>query len=573
MIKATIAPESSDEAVRSLAELYRHFTWAEMEKEFTWSQTGELNVAHEAIDRWAKNRDKRDRTGLIFEKAGKVREFSYLDLRDISCQWANLLIECGFAEGDRLFLFLPNCPELYFAMIACARIGVIFCPLYLALSYDEIEVRLHNARPKGIVTHPDLVERLPAYALEGVEHLFLSEGPVAGTVPGEILVPERLDQLPKRSIMRWVRGTTPLYLTYTSGSTGPPKGVVHAHHDMMGQFMTARYVLNVNEASRVWTDGEPGWITPTVYGAFALWLCGATVVVQGDPFLPSTWYRTLEQHRVAIWYTTPRTITRMMEAGDDLPGRYDLSHLRHIATVGETLDPEQFYWARKTLKRSPHDTWWMTETGMICFANFSAMSIKPGSMGKPVPGVEAAVLDDNGEPLPPLTLGELALKPGWPSMMTGIWQDPPRYQAYFRFKGWFLTGDMVTRDDDGYFYHQGRNDDLIKVGEKLIGPYEIERVLMMHPAVEEAAAISLGSPSGKTHVKAFVSIKQGFPNSMRLNHEIKAYVKAGFPPELPLAEVVFLEELPKTRSGKILRRALRARELGLPTGDTSRLKE
>jgi acetyl-CoA synthetase len=544
-----------------------------VEKEFTWHQTGELNMAHEAIDRWAKNRDKRDRTALTFEKAGKVKEFSYLDLRDISSQWANLLIECGFAEGDRLFIFLPNCPELYFAMVACARIGAIFCPLDPTLTYDEIEVRVHNAKPKGIVTHPELLERLPVYALVGVDHIFLIEGPASETVPGEIVVPERLDQFPKKSIVRWVRGTTPLYLIYTSGSTGPPKGIVHAHQDMMGQLMTARYVLNVNEASRIWTDSEPGSISLAVYGSFAPWLCGATAVVQGDPFSASTWYRTLEKHRVTVWYTSPRTISRLMDAGEDLPGRYDLSHLLHIATAGEALSPDHLYWAKKVLNRSPHDTWSMTETGMICMANFAAMSIKPGSMGKPIPGVEAAVLDEKGEPLPSLTMGELALRPTWPAIMTGIWHDPPRYQAYFRFRGWFLTGDMVTRDDDGYFYQQGRNDDLIKVGEKHVGPYEIERVLMKHPAVEEAVALSLGSPGGKTRLKAFVSIKQGFPDSVRLNHEIKAFVKANFPPELPLAEVVFMEELPKSHSGKLLRRVLRARELGLPSGDTSKLKE
>lgn len=573
MIKARIPPETSDEAVKSLAELYREFTWAHVEKEFTWHQTGELNIAYEAIDRWAKNRDKRDRKALIFEKAGKVQEFSYLDLREISSQWANLLIERGFAEGDRLFIFLPPCPEIYFAMIACARIGVIFSPLYPTLSYDELEVRLHDSKPRGIVTHPNLIERLPQQAIAGVEHIFLSEGPATGTLPGEVLVPEHLADLPKKSTMRWVRGATPLYLIYTSGFTGPPKGVVHAHQDMLGQFVTARYVLNVTEDSRLWTDGEPGWVTGTVYGAFAPWLCGATAVIQGDPFSASTWYRTLEQHKVTVWYTTPWTITGLMDAGDDLPGRYDLSQLLHIATVGETLTPDLFYWTKKTMNRSPHDTWWMTETGMICIANFSAMSIKPGSIGKPVPGVEAAVLDDNGEPLPTLTIGELALKPGWPSMMTGIWQDPPRYHAYFRFRGWFLTGDMVTRDEDGYFYHQGRNDDLIKIGNKAIGPYDIERVLMIHPAVSEAVVIALASTSGRPYVKAFVSINRGFQTSARLSHEIKTFVKANFSPELPLSEVVVLDELPKTDSGKLLRRVLRARELGLPSGDTTKLKE
>ncbi|MBI5247921.1 MAG: AMP-binding protein [Desulfomonile tiedjei] len=573
MIKARIPPENPDAILNSYSQVYQSFSWRDIESEFTWHGTGEINVAHEAIDRWARDRDKRDRKALIFEKAGNVKEFSFLELRELSSQWANLLIEHGFSVGDRLFIFLPSCPETYLAILACARLGVIFSPLYPSLGFDELEIRLQNAKPRGIITHPDLLERLPEHAMGSVEHVFLTEGPGLGLFPNEIVVRGVVETLPKKSNIRWVRGTTPLYLIYTSGSTGPPKGVVHAHMDMLGHMITARYVLNLSEGTVLWTDGDPSWVTGTVYGAFAPWLCGATSVIQGDQFSASTWYRTLERHKVAVWYTTPRTMTRLAEAGDDLPGRYDFSHLKHIATVGETLSPEQFYWAKQTLRRAPHDTWWMTETGMICLANFQSSSIKPGSMGKPVPGIEAAVLDENGELAPILTMGELALRPGWPSMMTGIWQDAPRYQAYFRFKDWFLTGDMVTKDEEGYYYHQGRNDDLIKLGEKFIGPYEIEHILSLHPAVAEAVVISQGAIGGKTSVKGFLTLNKGYMASARLNHEIKTFVKANFSPDLPLAEIVFLEELPKTRSGKILRRVLRAREKGLPSGDTAKLKE
>lgn len=256
-----------------------------------------------------------------------------------------------------------------------------------------------------------------------------------------------------------------------------------------------------------------------------------------------------------------------------MPARYDFSHLRHICTVGEKLSPEQFYWSRQVLKRSPHDTWWMTETGMICVANFPSMSIRPGSMGKPVPGVEAAILDDDGEPVTEYTMGELALRPGWPAMMTSLWQDEPRYQEYFRFRGWFLTGDMVTMDEDGYFYHDGRNDDLIKVGQRDTGPYEVEQIIGLHPAVAEAVAISVRSVDGKAMFKGFVRVKDGFTASKRLNLEIKNFVKGNFSPEIPVAEIVFLDELPKTRSGILLRRVLMARELGVPSGDPTQLKE
>jgi len=573
MIEEMIPPETPDAALRDRGEAYRLFSREELEKRFSRHQTGGVNIAYEAVDLWAGDRNERDRKALIFEKAGKVEEFTYLQLRERSSQWGNLLIEKGFGEGDRLFIFLPSSPDVYLVMIACARLGIIFSPLYSTLGFDELEVRLVNAKPRGIVTHPDLLERLPHHAMSGVETVFLVGGPAAGLFPGEVLVPELIDELPKKTITRWVRGASPLYLMYTSGSTGPPKGVVHAHQDMLGHYMTAKYVLNLTKTSVLWTDGDPGWITGTVYGAFAPWLCGATTVILGDPFSASTWYRTLERHGVTVWYTTPRTIRRLMGAGDDLPARYDFSCLAHIGTVGETLPPEQFHWARRVLHRAPHDTWWMTETGMICIGNFPFLGIKPGSMGKPVPGVEAAVLGEKGELLPDLTIGELALKIGWPSMMTGIWNDPLRYQAYFRYRGWFLTGDMVTRDSDGYFRHHGRNDDLMKLGEKFVGPYEIEQVLTLHPAVAEAVVIAVGSGSGRPSVKAFVTVARGFTKSARLKHEIKTFVKANFPEELPLAEVVFLDELPKTRSGKLLRRVLRARERGLPSGDVTKLKE
>jgi len=573
MIKARIPPEGSDEDVASLTDLFRHFSWQDIEKEFTCHSTGNLNIVQEAVDRWGRNREQRGRKALIFEKGGSVREFTYQEVLEFSSQWANLLIECGLGEGDRLFIFLERCPEVYFVMLACARIGVIFTPLYHTLSFGDLEIRLLNARPKAIVTHPDLARRLPSNAMASVDNVLLVDGPAGSTLPGEILAPERMKDLPKKSMTQWVRGSAPLYLMYTSSSDGPPKGVVHAHQDMLGLFMTGKHVLRLGEETRLWTDADPGWVVGVAYGTFAPWLCGSTAIVQGDPFSASNWYRTLERHGVEVWYTTPQKLLLLMRAGDDLARRYDLSKLKHIATVGEPLSPELVYWTKKALGHSAHDTWWMAETGMICIANLSAIGIKPGSMGKPVPGIEAAVLDEKGEPVPPLVSGELALKLGWPSLMTAVWQDPPRYQDYFRFKGWFLTGDTVTRDEEDYYYHQGRNDDLIKVGDKAVGPYEIEQMLSIHPKVAEAVAIAVGSPSGKTRMKVFVTPSKGFTDADRLAHEVEAFLSASFPPEFPLAEVVILDEMPKTRSGEPLRRVLRAREYGLPSGDVSKLGE
>ena len=576
MIKARIKAESSEANLISYDETYKTFNWSDVEKIFSWHRTGKINIVHEAVDLRAKNPRKQGQKALIFEKNGKIKEFSYLDLKECSCQWANLLAQYGFETGDRFFIFLPPCPEIYLAILACARLGVLICPIFSTVNFDELAGRLNNAQPRGILTHPDLVEMIPVEAMGSVQYVFLTEGPLPGVFSNEVLIDGVVQHMPKEFTTIWLPADAPLYINYTSGSTGPPKGVVHTHGDMAGIFISGKYVLDLSEDTILWVDADPAWVTGLVCGTFAPWLCGSTSLVQGDNFEAYNWYWTLEKHHVSVWYTTPRTIRRLMEAGENLPGRYDLSGLRHIASVGAPLVPDLFYWAKQHLGRSPHDTWWMTETGMICLANFTSMDIKPGSMGRPVPGIEAAILDDHGKPMPPMSLGDLALRVEWPGMMSGLWQDEDRYEDYFRFKGWFLTGDIAIKDDEGYYYHQGRNDDLLKAGgDKVIGPYEIEQVLCMHPAVAEAAVISKGTEpdKGVSFLKAFITINKGFTPSTRLNHEIKAFLKASLSSDIIVKEISILEKLPKTRSGKLLRRVLRAGELGLPGGRTLDMKD
>ena len=572
MMKTRIPAENPDANLKSYFQTYKGFSWKDVESELDPFDPDDMNIVSHAVDRWADHPDKKRQWALIYEHAGEVTTITYKELKEESCRWANLLAERGFSKGDRLPILLPTCPEIYFAMLGCARLGVIFVNLYPSLGFDELEWMLDNAQPLGILTNSDLAEFIPHDSADFTRNVFIAGDDLPGIFDNEIPTGELLAKMPVEFRNKEFPGDTPLYVLYTSGSTGPPKGVLHAHRDMLGHLVTGRYVLDLTADSVLWADAEPGWVTGTVYGAFAPWLCGATSVVQADPFSASTWYRTLERHKVSVWYTTPGTIRKLMGAGDDLPERYDFSNLRHIATVGETLVPDQFFWVRQHLKHAPHDTWWMTETGMICIANFPSEQTRPGSMGKPVPGIEAAILDTTGEPLQMLSLGELALRVGWPSMMKAIWRDNARYAAYFR-DGWFLTGDMAIKDEDGFYYHQGRTDDLIKVETKLVGPYEIERVLCLHPAVTEAAVIAKGTARGAPTVKAFVAVDRGFPKTGRLNHEIKAFVKVNLHSDIPLTEVEFVDELPKTRSGKLLRRVLRAREMGLPSGDPSKLKE
>ena len=581
MIKARVPAEDTAALMRSYQETRSGFDWTRVEEQwFDFGRTGRLNMAHEAVDRWADDERMADRPGLIMEKDDQVQALTYGLLKEGSCRWANLLDGYGFKPGERLFVLLEPCPDLYLAALACARAGLIFCPLYTSLGFDELQIRLENARPRGILTHPDLVEHLPSETRQLVEHIFITGGRETGLFPQERLVENEVAGQSASFRTHWVRKDTPLYLLYTSGSTGPPKGIVHGHGDLTGILSTARQVLNLEPEKVVWTDAAPAWVTGMVYGFWAPLLAGATAVVQASPYQAATWYRTLERHKVNVWYTTPRTIRRLSQAGTDLPGRYDLSALEHVATVGASLGPDLFYWALKNLGHTPHETWWMTETGMICLANFASMDTKPGSMGKPVPGVEAAVLDGQGRPLPVLTMGELALKPGWPALTQGLWRDVSRAETYFRHEGWFMTGDMAVIDEEGYFYHQGRNDDLIKVGDQLMGPYEIENVLLLHPGVIEAAVIALpfrandvNNPSpDQPLVKAFVRVGPGYQPSIRLKAEIRALVQANLSDETPLREIEFIKALPKTASGKLLRRVLRAKELGLPSGDTTKLR-
>jgi acetyl-CoA synthetase len=563
MIKAKISAENQQANLQDYPETYARFSWEDAWRDLSRDEAGRINIVIDAVDRRAADQAAAERAALVFDRGGETTVFTYRRLQERSCQWANLLAESGLAPGDRLFIFMPPGPETYLAMLACARLGVVFSTLYATLGYDDLEVRLNIGRPQALLTHPDLAERLPLEAMRGVDHVFFSKGPLPGVFSHEVAVEGLVETMAADRPPVLVEPGEPLYLLFTSGATGPPKGVVHAHRDMVGHLVTARYALDLGPESVLWTDGDPAWVTGTVYSAFAPWLAGATSVVQGAPFSASTCYRTIEARGVTNWYTTPNAIRRLMAAGPDLASRYDLSRLRHIACVGEALPAELFYWVKGTLGHPPHNTWWMTETGMICLASFPSLDTKPGSIGLPLPGVEAAVVDEEGIELPELTMGHLVLRPNWPALMTGIWGDDERYQAYFRLEGWFLTGDMAVQDEDGYFYYQGRSDDLIKVEEKFLGPYEIENVLTMHPAVGDAAVISRTDPSGRSRVKAYIVPAPGYTASQRLGHEIKAFVKANLSAQVPLEEIQFLENLPRTRSGKLLRRVLRAMDLGI----------
>ena len=358
---------------------------------------------------------------------------------------------------------------------------------------------------------------------------------------------------------------------YTSGTTGKPKGAAHRHMAILQQYATGKWVLDFHEEDVYWCTADPGWVTGTSYGMFAPWSNGVTQLIYEAGFGPGAWYRMIQKHKVTVWYSAPTAIRMLMKAGEELPARHDLSSLRHINSVGEPLNPEAVVWGMKVFNQPIHDNWWQTETGAMMIANLASLPVRPGSMGKPLPGIEVGILDEDYNPLPPGKEGSLAIRPGWPSMFQTYWGNQEMYNTKFR-KGWYITGDQARQDQDGYFWFVGRADDVINTAGHLVGPFEVESMLIEHPAVAEAAVIGVPDPIAMEVVKAFVGLKDGIEPSDQLRQELLRFGRERLQMIAP-RDIEFRASLPKTRSGKIMRRLLKAQELGLPEGDTSTLED
>jgi acetyl-CoA synthetase len=449
-------------------------------------------------------------------------------------------------------------------MAGCAKIGAIFGPFYEALMEMAVRERLKDSGAKVLVTTPKMAARVPFTELPELQHIILVGSGNIVLRPGEVSWEEEMALAPYECEMVWVDLDDPLFISYTSGSTGKPKGVLHVHRDMIGYLITARWVLDLRDDDCLWTTSEPGWITGTVYGVFAPWLCGVNNFVRGGRFDLEDWYRSIEAHRITVWYSAPTVFARLMEKEKEIAQKCDLSSLRHILSVGETLPPELVFWARRFLGTPIHDTWWMTETGMIMISNYPSMPIKPGSIGKPFPGVTAAIVDAEGKEMPPLTLGDLAVKKGWPAMMQGIWRDEQRYQDYFTREPWYISGDLAYMDDDGYFYFQGREDYQIKIDGVMVSTTEVEEALRGHPAVGDAGVVGRPDLLRGNVIKAFIALKAEFTSSVELQEEIQEFMRKYFSPRLVPEEIEFRPSIPRSEDGTVIRRVLKAWELGLP---------
>ena len=535
-----------------------------------------LNIAHEAVDRHA-----------LGPRAGKValrwlgkddtrRDLTYRELSTLTNRFANALAALGLKKGDRVLALMGRVPELYVTALGALKATCVFSPLFSAFGPEPIAARLAIAEARVLVTTPALYAKKVAGLRARFPNLLvvLVSDDDAPRPPGTLDWATLMGAAPATFTIPATAPEDMALLHFTSGTTGKPKGAVHVHQAVVSHHATGRLALDLHDDDVFWCTADPGWVTGTSYGIIAPLTCGATMLVDEADFDAERWYGILQSHNVNVWYTAPTAVRMMMRGGAAIARKYPCPALRFIASVGEPLAPEAVLWGKEAFNLPIHDNWWQTETGGIMIANYASMDIRPGSMGRPMPGVEAAIVrrEDGGvAPVPDGTEGELALRRGWPSMFRGYLGEDERYKKCFA-GDWYLTGDLARRDADGYFWFVGRADDVIKSSGHLIGPFEVESALLEHAAVAEAGVIGKPDPLALEIVKAFVSLKPGFEPTDALQRELLGFARKRLGAAVAPKEIAFLKELPRTRSGKIMRRLLKARELGLPEGDTSTLE-
>jgi acetyl-CoA synthetase len=576
-----VPPNLPDDAARAA------FSWDLARSWLDGLPGGGLNIAHEAVDRHAAGPFAEHVALRWLGKHGEREDVTYAELARRTSAVAHVLDGLGLHRGDAVFALAGRVPGLYAAALGTLKAGGVFCPLFSAFGPEPVRQRLALGEARVLVTTLAAYRRKIAEQrtqLPRLEHVLLLDAPPGSAVPdGTAGLADLLAAAPDAPYP--VAGTSPdspALLHFTSGTTGTPKGAVHVHEAVVMHHATGRFALDLHPDDVFWCTADPGWVTGTSYGIIAPLTLGVTSIVDEADFDAERWYRILREERVSVWYTAPTAVRRLMRADAEL-GAGCLPDLRFVASVGEPLNPEAVLWGVEALGLPIHDNYWQTETGGIVIANTVAEEIRPGSMGRPLPGVEAAILrrgpagvavGEHGEVdvvTEPDVEGELALRPGWPSMFRGYLHEEARYRRCFA-GGWYLTGDLASRDTDGYFWFTGRADDVIKSSGHLIGPFEVESALMEHPAVAEAGVIGVPDPLAGEVVKAFVVLRPGTPDDDALRRDLLGFGRSRLGAAVAPRAIDVVEALPHTRSGKIMRRLLRARELGLPIGDLSTLE-
>ena len=553
---------------------YASFSWQDAKKDISWFADGKMNASYNAIDRHM-NDGRRNKVALYSVDANnRLETFTFQDMFYLSNRLGNALKDLGVVKGDRIFVFMPRIPELYISSVAIAKIGAVIGPLFSAFGPDALRDRLQDSGAKIVITTQELKPKLDEIRdqLQDLEYVIVvrSEGELK---PGDLAFEELMVNASELLSPTHTDPEDPLYLLYTSGTTGKAKGILHVHNDMIGLHATSKWVLDLREDDVYWCTADPGWVTGTAYGIFGPWSLGASVVASEGRFDASAWYHIIDRLKVTVWYTAPTALRMLMKAGDDEVQRHSLESLRHILSVGEPLNPEVIRWALKVYGLPVHDNWWQTETGMQLVSNLPCLPVKPGSMGKPLPGVHVTVIDDEGNEMRPGQLGRLVVRPGWPSMLRQVWRNEEKFKEYFKIEGWYFTGDNAWKDEDGYLWFVGRADDVINTAGHRVGPFEVESALVEHPAVAEAGVIGKPDEERGEIIKAFIVLANDVKETPELLEEIRDFTKRRLAAHAYPREISVKETLPKIRSGKIMRRLLKAWELGLPVGDTSSLDE
>jgi len=562
--------------IGSYDERIKNFSWNLAEQELGYKPGDVINIGWYCSDRICQM-GKAEKMGLIWDGLGGVeKRYTYNDIRVATNTIGQFLKDLGINPGDRVCLFMDKIPELYLGFLGILKMGAIAQPLFSAFGDESLFIRLENAQTRAIITQKKhapkvrkIIEKMP-----WLEYLIIvDQDPAKPLQQREVAM--NLEELPKveKFDVYPTYAETPSVLHYTSGTTGQPKGVKHVHYSLISQYLTSKWVLDLQDDDIYWCTADPGWVTGTSYGIIGAFSNGVTQCVLDSGFSAENWYRFIEKHHITMWYSAPTAIRSLMKAGDEIIKSFDLSSLRHLASVGEPLNSEAVIWSEKVFGKPFLDTYWQTETGGIMISNYPGMKIKPGSMGKPFPGITATVVNpDTFEPFSEYgKIGLIALKPGWPSMMRMYWNNEETYKNKFK-NGWYLPGDRSSIDKEGYFWFVGRDDDVINTGGHLVSPFEVESALLEHPAVAESAVVAKPDFVNMEVVKAFVALKPGFVASKELDLEIMNFVRKKLSPLAMPQEIEFIDSLPKTRSGKIMRRILHAKEWGEEIGDTSTLE-
>ncbi|MGE5476754.1 MAG: AMP-binding protein [Bacteroidales bacterium] len=554
------------------------FDWNSARSLLSGLPGGGLNLAHEALDRHVAAGHGERRALISLGRRYERRIVSYAELTDTAARVAAVLKDLGVQPGDTVAVLLGRSVELYQAAFGIWKAGAVFCPLFGAFGPGPLRSRLELSRAKVLIASESLYSRKVTQVranLADLDHVLLvPDDPDAmlGEHDGCLDFRARVAAATPAATVATTEAS-PAFVHFTSGTTGTPKGAIHTHGAVLAYLVTGKQVFDLVPDDLYWCTADPGWITNTAYSLITPLVAGCTAIIDEAEFDPRRWYGVLKEEKVTVWYTTPTNIRMMMRYGAALARVYRENSLRLAASVGEPLNPEAVTWGDKALGAQFHDTWWQTETGAIAIANLAGEG-KPGSMGRPLPGVEAAVVTRNLSKIEvvndPDAVGELALRADLPSLFTSYVGDPGRYASAF-VDGWYLTGDLVRRDADGFFWFVGRSDDMIKSAGHTIGPFEIECGLMEHPAVGEIGVVGKPDLLLREVPVAFVSLNPGFEPGEALRLELLYYARQQLGSAIAPREVQFIETLPKTTTGKILRRALKAKAVSEPEDDSPML--